>query len=86
MKRQLRSGRVGHRSADVRLRVFLLLKNKELAVGVMVAFDLGAAFGTKVHEDGNGELGRTEVAEGLVVFLLCQLRDGFALDDDVTYR
>lgn len=52
----------------------------------MVAFDLGAAFGTEVHEDGNGELGRTEVAEGLVVFLLCQLRDGFALDDDITDR
>lgn len=33
-----------------------------------------------------GELGRTEVAEGLVVFLLCQLRDGFALDDDITDR
>ena len=48
-----------NRSADIRLRVFLELEDKKLAVGIMVAFDLGASFCTKVHEDGNGKLGCT---------------------------
>ncbi len=32
-----------NRSADMRLRVFLKLKDKKLAVRIMVAFDLGTS-------------------------------------------
>ena len=57
-----------NRSADIRLRVFLKLEDKKLAVGIVVAFNLGASFSTKVHEYGNRELSGTEITKRLVVF------------------
>ena len=38
-----------NRSADIRLRVFLRLEDKKLAVRIVVAFDLCASFSAEVH-------------------------------------
>ena len=56
-----------NRSADMRLRVFLKLEDKKLAVGIVIAFDLSSTFGAKVHEDGYRKLGSAEITEGLIV-------------------
>ena len=48
-----------NRSADIRLRVFLNLENKKLAVGIVIAFDLGSTFGSEIDKDSNRELGGT---------------------------
>ena len=56
-----------NRSADIRLRVFLKLEDKKLAVGIVITFDLGTSFCTKVHKNGYRKLSGTEIAKGLVV-------------------
>ena len=48
-----------NRSADMRLRVFLKLEDKKLAVGIVIAFDLCTSFSAKIDEDGYRELGST---------------------------
>ena len=63
--------------------IFLKLKDKKLAIRIMVALDLGAAFRAEIHEYPYWELGSAEIAESLVVLPFGELRDSFALDDDV---
>ena len=48
-----------NRSADIRLRVFLKLEDKKLAVGIVVAFNLSTSFRTKVHKNAYRELSST---------------------------
>ena len=56
-----------NRSADIRLRVFLRLEDKKLAVRIVIAFDLGTSFSAEVHKNGNREFGSTEITEGLIM-------------------
>ena len=56
-----------NRSADIRLHVFLKLKDKKLAVRIVIAFDLCSTFRTEVNENSYRELRSTEIAKRLVV-------------------
>ena len=60
------------------------LENVEFTIGIVEALNLGASVRTEVDEDSDGIVGGTEIAEGLVMLFLGQLRQGFALHDDVT--